>query len=163
MRIADALTVSRALLAGPIALLALQGDALALPLFALAAVTDALDGPVARRAGPTERGAMLDPLADKVLVLATLGALALRGAVPVWVLGLIAMRELGVTWLRLRGGATVEGAGKVKTLLQLVAIAALLAVPLAPASAPAAQGLLLVAVAATLVTGAGYAVRPRLA
>src|SRR5205823_2695607 len=76
----NALSAARALLVIPVIGLIATGDAsLALAVFVIAAVTDALDGPLARRRGATTFGAALDPLADKILVVGTLAALAARG------------------------------------------------------------------------------------
>lgn len=161
---ADALTAVRAILALPIGLLVLRADrdslTLALGLFVAAALTDAADGVLARRGGATARGALLDQLADKVLVLAVLGAITAQGAAPPWALAVVAARELAVSWLRRNGeGPPVGVPGKIKAALQDLALCALLAAMLIPELAPAAGALLLCAVAATALSGAGYLVR----
>jgi cardiolipin synthase len=68
---------------------------LALELFAVAAVTDVLDGAAARRFGSTSRaGAYLDPIADKVLMSGVFLALAIAGIVPWWLVIVIFARDL---------------------------------------------------------------------
>ncbi len=94
--------------------------------FGVAALTDWLDGYLARRLRcESDLGKMLDPLVDKILILAPLLVLVQRQAVPAWGVFLILARELTVTaW---RGGpqAGVVGAnlwGKAKTVAQIVAV-----------------------------------------
>lgn len=97
-------------------------------LFAVAGVTDLIDGWLARRENQiTSLGKFLDPLADKVLVSAVLIMLVQLGWVPGWVAVLIICRDVMVTGLR--AVAAEEGTvipadkyGKLKTVLQLVAI-----------------------------------------
>jgi len=104
---------------------------LALGLFALAAASDALDGLLARRAGTSSlRGALLDPLADKVLVLGTLGALTAVGTGwPVTVVtAATALREAVVALLRLRAfrrgvALPADRLAKVKTAAQMIGVA----------------------------------------
>ena len=70
-------------------------------LFLLAATTDGLDGYIARKQGEvTELGKLIDPLADKILVLAGLIILVEIGHLPGWVAVIIAGREIAVTGLR---------------------------------------------------------------
>ena len=91
MTLANALTATRALLVIPVIGLIAVGDApAALLVFIVAAATDAVDGPLARRRGTsTAFGAAMDPLADKILVVGALAALAVRGTAPVWAVALI--------------------------------------------------------------------------
>ncbi len=114
----------------------LSGQAVALAIFVLAAVSDYYDGWLARKFGVRSRlGQFLDPIADKVLVLGTLTAMAilLPSIVPWWGLGLIALRDIYSTIVRLvargRGQAlrTIPMA-KAKTTLQLVFIIVILVV-----------------------------------
>lgn len=73
----------------------------ALAIFFLAGLTDWFDGYLARRLGQTSpAGALLDPIADKVLVLGLLGTFAWLQVVPVWMVAIIALREALVTGLR---------------------------------------------------------------
>lgn len=97
-------------------------------IYIVSAVTDALDGWLARRRGLVSvLGKFLDPLADKVLVMAVLVFMVGMFRVPAWVVILIIARELSIT--ALRGIAISEGVmiaagegGKQKTALQMVAI-----------------------------------------
>lgn len=109
-----------------------EWSALACILFLIAAVSDALDGYLARRLGMvTVVGKFLDPLADKLIVLATLVVLAATGRAPAWLVVVLLTRELAVTGLRAiasqQGLVIAAGrGGKIKTALQLVGIAFLL-------------------------------------
>ncbi|MBM3267857.1 MAG: CDP-diacylglycerol--glycerol-3-phosphate 3-phosphatidyltransferase [Candidatus Sericytochromatia bacterium] len=98
--------------------------------YVVASVTDYFDGMLARRWGQTTTlGALLDPLADKVLVACALVGLAYHGVVPAWTVTLIVAREFLVTGLRVavaeKGGGVTPASwpGKVKTVLQMVALA----------------------------------------
>jgi len=102
----------------------------ALACFLVATFTDWLDGVLARKWHQTSKlGALLDPLADKVLVAAALVGLAFRDVVPAWTVTVVLAREFLVTGLRVAiaesgGGVTPAGWwGKVKATLQMVAIA----------------------------------------
>ena len=167
MTLPNALTSARALLVIPlIGLIALGDVSAALIVFAIAAATDALDGPLARRrGGTTTLGAALDPLADKVLVVGTLLALALREIAPAWAVLLILGRELVAVEVRARSprvlGAGVDG--KAKTVLQVAAVLALLAGAAWPSAglAPAANALLAVAAALTVFSGVRLVLRAR--
>ena len=78
-----------------------NGDALAAGVFALAALTDGLDGYIARRRRDvTTFGKLMDPLADKVLIIAALVSLVSLGRLAAWVAMVIIARELAVTGLR---------------------------------------------------------------
>src|SRR5439155_9229931 len=130
MTLPNALSAARAVLVIPVIGLIATGDAsLALLVFLGAAATDALDGPLARRRGATAFGAALDPFADKILVVGTLAALAIRGIAPAWAIVLILARELVAIEVRARAPQAIgAGAdGKAKTVLQVTAIAMLLA------------------------------------
>lgn len=133
------ITVSR-LLAVPILLYGLQNPTaetrwIMLVVFLLSAGTDWLDGYLARRLNQvTELGKFLDPLVDKLLVLAPLLALIELGQVPAWGVFLILARELMIAGWRvnpaLQGSSTISGAnfwGKLKTVTQIGAIALLIA------------------------------------
>ena len=103
---------------------------LALACFVLASVTDWLDGYLARKWNQTSPlGALLDPLADKVLVSSALVELAFRGVVPAWTALVVVGREFLITGLRVaiaERGLGIKAAawsGKVKATLQMVAIA----------------------------------------
>jgi len=97
-------------------------------IFGLASLTDWLDGYLARRRGQvTWLGQILDPLADKLLILATLVSLVQLELAPAWMVAVITGRELTVTGLRsiasTRGIAMpASGLGKLKMVSQVVAI-----------------------------------------
>ena len=167
MTVPNALTAARGLLVIPVIGLTAIGDAsAALVVFLAAAATDAVDGPLARRrGGATAMGAALDPLADKILVVGTLAALALAGIAPAWAVGLIFARELVAIEVRARSpravGATADG--KAKTVLQVAAIALLLATAAWPAAglAPAANALLVAATTLTVLSGIRLVLRAK--
>jgi CDP-diacylglycerol--glycerol-3-phosphate 3-phosphatidyltransferase len=101
-------------------------------VFTLAALTDVLDGWLARRMGVVSvLGKFLDPLADKLIVMASLIWMVPMGRVPGWVVVVLLGREISVTGLR--SVAASEGVviaagseGKTKTALQMIGIIALL-------------------------------------
>ncbi len=107
-------------------------SALACVVFLVAALSDALDGYLARRLGMvTVVGKFLDPLADKLIVLSTLVMLVAVERAPAWLVIVLMARELAVTGLRAiasqEGFVIAAGArGKAKTALQLVGIGFLL-------------------------------------
>ena len=104
----------------------------ALLTFLSASLTDALDGYIAKKSNQvTDFGKLMDPIADKILVLAALLAFVERGVVPAWMAVLIIFREIMVTGLRvlaLTKGEVLQadGGGKQKTVWQLFAIIAIL-------------------------------------
>jgi len=129
---ADLLSIVRALATIPIAWAILAGaHDLALVLFLAAAATDAVDGWLARRAPSAgARGTMLDPLADKVLVVGTLLALtAIGSGWPVTVVTiLVTIREGVVTVARWRAYASgvaipADVIAKAKTVIEMVGVA----------------------------------------
>lgn len=132
-------------------------------LFVLAAATDRLDGWLARsRDQVTDWGKLVDPIADKALMGATLVTLSALGDLPWWVTAVILVRELGITALRLAVLRYVvipaSRGGKLKTVLQSVAIGLFL-LPLDRLPDPvtgAAWVVMVAALVATVVTGADY-------
>jgi CDP-diacylglycerol--glycerol-3-phosphate 3-phosphatidyltransferase len=133
-RLADLLTVLRALLGLPL-LLALQAgwQGLAWLLLLFGGLSDALDGILARRAGGgSVWGARLDPLTDKILVSAPLLWLGCQPAsaphLPLWAVWLLLARELLISgWRAGQGsGGPASAAGKAKTILQFAALLLLL-------------------------------------
>ena len=160
---ANALTMAR-VVATPVLLFMVLGDGPTWPAFALwvaVTITDLADGIVARRQGATRSGAFLDPLADKVLVLGVMVALVANGHLW-WVpVALIAVREVVVSAYRSwagRQGISVPARpwAKVKTVVQDVAVGLTLVPDTGDAWHAFVTGLLWVAVALTLVTGAQY-------
>ncbi|MBD2677017.1 MULTISPECIES: CDP-diacylglycerol--glycerol-3-phosphate 3-phosphatidyltransferase [Nostoc] len=103
---------------------------LCLAIFLVAALTDWLDGYLARKLNQiSDLGKFLDPLVDKFLVLAPLMVLIELGKVPAWGVFLILARELAIAGWRVNQ-TTITGAniwGKLKTVSQIVAIALLIA------------------------------------
>lgn len=139
MSLPNWITFSR-LLALPVLLYCLQNPTVetrwfSLAIFLVAAATDWLDGYLARKLNQvSELGKFLDPLVDKLLVLAPMLALIELGQVPAWGVFLILGRELTVAGWRvtpsLTGNTAVVGAnvwGKLKTVSQIIAIALLIA------------------------------------
>jgi CDP-diacylglycerol---glycerol-3-phosphate 3-phosphatidyltransferase len=161
------ITVSR-LLGVPFLLYGLQNPTpttrwIVLGIFLVAAGTDWLDGYLARRLNQvTELGKFLDPLVDKLLVLAPLIALVALGQVPAWGVFLILARELTIAGWRvnpaLQGSSTISGAnfwGKLKTVSQIIAIALLIA-PLPAIWQMPTLIAFWIAVALTWISGAIY-------
>lgn len=132
-------------------------------LFAIAALTDNVDGWVARKYDLiTDFGKLADPIADKALIGAALMGLSILGELPWWVTIVIAVRELGITVLRFRvirrGVIPASRGGKAKTLSQVVAIGLFL-LPLPAALDVVSWAVLIAAVVLTVVTGVDYVVR----
>lgn len=132
-------------------------------VFAVAAITDRIDGQLARKYGlVTDFGKLADPIADKALIGAALVGLSILGDLPWWVTLVIATRELGITLLRfavLRHAVIPAGkGGKLKTLLQALAIGVFL-LPLPDAVLPYGWVLMGAAVILTVVTGLDYVVQ----
>ena len=138
INVPNVLTVLRILLV-PVLVVALldqtpNGDLLAAIVFAVASMTDAVDGWLARRRQSiTTFGKLMDPLADKLLVIGALLALVSLGRLAAWVAMVIIAREFAVTALRL--SATGQGVvvpantfGKAKTVLQVGMVFALILV-----------------------------------
>ncbi len=136
LNLANKLTIVRILLV-PIFMLFLMleipfGDNIAAGIFILAALTDTLDGHIARsRNQITKFGKFMDPLADKLLVSAALISLVEMGKIPAWIVVVIIAREFAVTGLRVLAaseGITIAANwwGKIKTITQIIAIVSLL-------------------------------------
>jgi CDP-diacylglycerol--glycerol-3-phosphate 3-phosphatidyltransferase len=136
---------------------------LALVLFVLAISTDGIDGMIARRTDKvTDLGKFLDPVADKVLIGGALLALSILGEIDWWVTAVILLREVAVTAYRLAVVKNValpaNFSGKLKTILQGVAIGVVLA-PFEvwfPLWALLEQLAIYLAVAATVVSGISF-------
>ncbi|CDO88011.1 CDP-diacylglycerol--glycerol-3-phosphate 3-phosphatidyltransferase [Mycobacterium triplex] len=165
--LANVLTLLRLVLV-PIFLLALFAGGghetaariVAFVVFAVACITDRLDGLLARNYGmATEFGAFVDPIADKLLIGSALVGLSMLGDLPWWVTVLILTREIGVTVLRLavirRGVIPASWGGKLKTFVQAVAIG-LFVLPLSGPFLVAASVVMAVAIVLTVVTGIDY-------
>lgn len=132
----------------------------AFAVFVFAALTDTIDGTVARRYGYVTRfGQLADPIADKLLIGGVLVLLAAVGEVPWWIVVAILAREVAVTVLRVRllaGRDVVMPAnswGKAKTIAQIVAVALVLS----PFEEVLGRRALEVALVLTLWSGVHYA------
>ena len=131
----------------------------------LLAMSDGIDGWLARKQGTTRSGAFLDPLADKVVVLGALVALVAKGIVWWLPVALIAVREIAMSVYRSvvgRQGVSIpaRNSAKLKTLLQDLAIGMCLAPPLAGHTAVLGAAIW-VATAMTVFTGLQYFVDGR--
>lgn len=137
-----------------------NGDTIAAIVFALAAVTDGLDGYIARsRESITTFGKIMDPIADKLLIAAALISLVSLDRVAAWVAMVIIGREFAVSALRTAAGAqgvviSASLLGKAKTVLQIGMVMALIAA--SDSDAVWVQALVYAAVAMTVVSGADY-------
>ena len=168
--VANQVTVLRLVLVPVFAWLLLHDDGASAPwrvaaaaAFVLAALTDRVDGHLARSRGLVTRfGTAVDPLADKALTGAALVGLSLLGELPWLVTAAVLVREVGVSLLRLwvvrHGTMPVSRGGKWKTALQGVAIT-LYVLPLTGAAASGRAVVMTAAVAVTLATGVDYVVR----
>ena len=129
--------------------------------FGVASFTDLLDGRIARSRGLiTDFGKIADPIADKALTGSALVTLSVLGELPWWVTAVILAREISVTalrfWVIRRGVIAASRGGKLKTLLQVVAITLyVLPGPLGVARVV----VMAAAVAVTVVTGVDYGIR----
>jgi CDP-diacylglycerol--glycerol-3-phosphate 3-phosphatidyltransferase len=173
VRLADQLTVAR-IAATPFVVVLyvmdFDGHAYwATALFVVAMATDWFDGRIARsRADSSPLGSLLDPVADKILVLAVLIVLVGEGVAPGWLVAAIVAREFLVSGLRLAAlerGVVIAARdlGKLKTWSQAVAAAIAGFAAAGAWSEDVAWWALLVALALTWVSGLDYArVAPRL-
>ena len=164
VNVPNVLTLVRILLV-PVLVVALLektsgGDLLAAIVFATASVTDAIDGYLARsRNWVTTFGKLMDPVADKLLIVAALVALVSLGRLEAWVAMVIIAREFAVTALRVAVGAgqgvviPASPWGKIKTAVQVAMVIALIAVHGHPVWLSA---LIYVTVAVTVLSGADY-------
>lgn len=124
------LTLVRIILVVPFMILIFNPDMVskifALICFIVAAVTDFIDGRLARKNNQvTDLGAFLDPLADKMLVNLAIFALCLQGMLEPWFFGIILVRDFAVDGMRMmvaRTGETVAASvwGKSKTMIQMI-------------------------------------------
>jgi CDP-diacylglycerol--glycerol-3-phosphate 3-phosphatidyltransferase len=163
LNLPNALTLLR-ILAVPVVVVALlgeseHGDTFAAAVFALAALTDGLDGYFARSRGSiTTFGKLMDPLADKLLITAALISLVSIDRLEAWVAMVIIAREVAVTILRTiaaERGIVIAASwlGKLKTVLQIAAVFALIATDPAPLGVDI---LVYVALAVTVISGVDY-------
>jgi CDP-diacylglycerol--glycerol-3-phosphate 3-phosphatidyltransferase len=136
-------------------------------IFIIAASTDGLDGYIARkRKLVTNLGKLLDPLADKLLVTAALISLVELERIPAWIAIVIISREFAVSGLRMIAaseGLVIAASpwGKLKTILQIIAIVALMLknLPFAYVGIPFDQISIWAAVVVTILSGIDYFVK----
>jgi cardiolipin synthase len=151
-------------------LLGPHADGWAIVVLALSGATDWADGKLARALGQSSKlGALLDPAADRLYIIATLVAFVLRDVVPLWVVALLLGRELvlGVTLLALRRAGwpplQVHYLGKAATFLLLYAFPLLLLAdgdnPVAAVAQPIAYALTVWGAALYLLAGVLYVVQ----
>ena len=170
LNIANGLTVLRLLLVPVFGALLLTGEEKGIGwrigaalTFAFASFTDRVDGQLARRHNlVTSFGTVADPIADKALIGTALVALSVLGELPWWLTAGVLAREVGVTGLRFwvirHGVIPASRGGKVKTVLQVVAIG-LYVLPLTGWLASGRAWVMAAAVIVTMVTGADYVLR----
>lgn len=164
LNLPNALTVVRILLV-PVLVVALlvetpNGSTVAAIVFALAAFTDGLDGYIARSRGSiTTFGKVMDPVADKLLIAAALISLVSLERLAAWVAMVIIAREFAVSGLRIYAGAQgvvipASQLGRLKTVVQIVAVLALIAAN--DHTAAWVQALVYASVVITVVSGVDY-------
>jgi CDP-diacylglycerol--glycerol-3-phosphate 3-phosphatidyltransferase len=169
--IPNSLTVFRLLLI-PAILYSFDGgfphhQLVAFGLFAGASFTDSLDGRIARRyAKVTTLGKFLDPLADKLLILAVLALLVQDSLLPAWVVIVVIGRELLITGLRSIGAAqgliiAATPFGKTKTISQMLAVGLVMLQRPYPGLSGLATVAVVIAVLFTVFSGIDYVWRYR--
>lgn len=178
LNLANLLTVLRAVLAVPVVALLIykpQGISWSFAagtIFVLAALTDKADGYYARKYDSVTRvGEFLDPLADKVLMIPIMIALAAisvggtNGLLPVWVVVVVVTRELLISAIRFVGARRgvsfpASWSGKTKMFSQVVVVSVILYFP-SSAGSVAALILVYLMVAITIYSGIDYLFRAR--
>jgi CDP-diacylglycerol---glycerol-3-phosphate 3-phosphatidyltransferase len=164
LNLPNALTLVRILLV-PVLVVALTvetpgGSTIAAIVFALAAFTDGLDGYFARsRQAVTTFGKVMDPVADKLMIAAALISLVSLERLAAWVAMVIIAREFAVSGLRIAAGQQgvvipASGLGKLKTIVQVAAVLALIAAN--DYNDAWVQVLVYLMVAITVASGADY-------
>jgi CDP-diacylglycerol--glycerol-3-phosphate 3-phosphatidyltransferase len=132
-------------------------------VFAIASITDRIDGEIARKRHiVTDFGKLADPIADKALAGAALIGLSALGELPWWITVVMLGRDVGVTvlrfWVIRHGVIPASRGGKLKTLLQAVAIG-LYVLPLSGWLHTVAEVFMFAAVVVALVTALDYVAR----
>ena len=164
LNLPNALTLVRILLV-PVVVVALTvetpgGPTIAAIVFAIAALTDGLDGYIARsRQSITNFGKAMDPIADKLMIAAALISLVSLERLAAWVAMVIIAREFAVSGLRIAAGQQgvvipASGLGKVKTIVQVAAVLALIVA--SDHHDAWVQALVYAMVAITVASGADY-------
>ena len=142
-------------------------DYFLMPIFVVASITDFLDGYIARKKNlVTVFGKFIDPLADKLIVMAALLVLNDAGVIPIWITVVILSREFIVTGIRLIAvgeGKVIAASnlGKYKTASTMIALIMLLALPYLPFEAFKLAGMvvLYIGTALTVVSGIDYYIK----
>ena len=135
---------------------------LSLGLFIIASLTDYVDGYIARKYNQiTDFGKFLDPLADKLLVIAAMSIMTEWGMFPAWALMIVLTREFAVTGLRLvavqKGTVIAAGwSGKIKTASTMIGLCAWMAFPTVPVLGWIVTGVIVIT---TLYSGVEYFVQ----
>ena len=145
----------------------MEYNILATVIFVIAAATDALDGHIARSRGlVTNFGKIMDPLADKMLVISAFVCMVETGVVPGWMVIVILAREFAITGLRTVAAAdgiviAAGMSGKIKTVTQMIAVPLLLLEnwPFNMIGIPMADIFLWVSIIMTIVSGVEYVVK----
>jgi CDP-diacylglycerol---glycerol-3-phosphate 3-phosphatidyltransferase len=164
LNLPNALTLGRILLV-PVVVVALTvespgGSTIAAIVFAIAALTDGLDGYIARsQQSVTTFGKVMDPVADKLMIAAALISLVSLDRLAAWVAMVIIAREFAVSGLRIAAGQqgvviSASPLGKLKTIVQVVAVLALIAA--SDADAAWVLALVYAMVGVTVVSGVDY-------
>lgn len=135
------------------------GDLIAGFVFIVASITDAADGYIARKQGKiTTLGKFIDPLADKIMIVAVLVALVELQRIPAWIVVIILAREFMVTGLRMIAaseGVVIAASkwGKYKTISQILGVISLIF------NLPGAIVVMWVAMLLTVFSGADYLIK----
>ncbi|MGH7412183.1 MAG: CDP-alcohol phosphatidyltransferase family protein [Candidatus Methylomirabilis sp.] len=168
INLANSLTILRILMAPAISILLVYGFwRLALAIFLLAGITDALDGFFARsRAQRTELGVILDPLADKLLLFAAFMTLVYLRQIPRWLFILVVSRDLmligGFLVVYIATGKTtvsVSRMGKLTTGLQLATVLGTMLIHVTGGVGPYVPTLIILTAAVTIYSGLEYVLR----
>ena len=139
----------------------------ALAVFVIASATDMLDGRIARKRNlVTNFGKIMDPLADKLLVYSAFSLFVQDGKVRAWILIVILAREFAVSGMRTvaasEGNVIAAGmSGKIKTVLQMIAVPLLIISTLHPLIRTFAYIFLYASLVMTVYSGAEYIIRNR--
>ena len=166
--IPNIISVVRILLVAPVVVFLLhERFTVALWLFIIAGISDGLDGFLAKQFGWASRlGAILDPIADKLLMLACYLCLGWLGQLPAWLVAAVIARDVvivagSLAWYRLIGGLDIQPsiASKVNTFFQLLLVVVVL-VAVQPVAVPAwlIDALIVIVLMTTVVSGVGYVV-----
>ncbi len=168
MNLPNLLTIFRIILTPVMVIFIVEGKmGAAFASFALAGLSDALDGALARHLKQkTEIGAILDPIADKLLLTTAYLSLAFMKLIPAWLAVVVISRDIiivfGVLLLFvLKSGVEIRPspAGKLTTFLQLMAVVAVFLAPYSPLAAAARDPLYWGVTAATVISGLHYLAR----